>query len=139
MKLTDLIAVAPWRWARTYEDTWPHEYVLLQKDGERDLMKAVCERIHDGEAFNGYFFRRPTIYLFIGDYKYWFMSDRDTIKAIPDVGDDNREVVLTRARLYHDSRDFYIQFGDTGMRDDYPGPPWWMKRDDTRSDNDDDN
>lgn len=42
MKLTDLIAAAPWRGARTYEDTWPHEYVLLQKDGERDLMQAVC-------------------------------------------------------------------------------------------------
>ena len=30
-------------------------------------MRAHC----DGEAFNGYFFRRSTTYLFIGDYKYW--------------------------------------------------------------------
>jgi len=21
--------------------------------------------------------------------------------------------------------------GDTGMRDDYPGPPWWQKQKDT--------
>jgi hypothetical protein len=41
------------------------------------------------------------------------------------------EVVLNRARLYHDRRDFYIQYGDTGMRDDYPGPPYWMKQNDT--------
>ena len=82
MKLTELIAAASWRWARTYEDTWPHEYVLLQKDGERDLMQAVCASgFMDGEAFNGYFFRRPTVYLFVGDYKYWFMSDADTIKG----------------------------------------------------------
>ena len=139
MKLTDLIAAASWRWARTYEDTWPHEYVLLQKDDERELMKAVCRRILDGEAFNGYFFRRPTVYLFVGDYKYWFMSDADTIKGVLDDADDEREVVLNRARLYHDRRDFYIQDGDTGMRDDYPGPPWWMKRDEARSDDNDDN
>ncbi|MCY3692271.1 MAG: hypothetical protein OXH30_09770, partial [Chloroflexi bacterium] len=82
MKLTDLITAAPWREAKTYRDTWPHEYVLLQKDGERQLMRAVWQRMHDGEAFNGYFFSRPTIYLFIGDYKYWFMSSLDTIDTM---------------------------------------------------------
>lgn len=131
MNLTDLIAAAPWREAVTYRETWPHEYVLLQKDGERDLLWVVCQRMRDGEAFNGYFFSRPTIYLFIGDYKYWFMSSLDTIKAMLDDPDDDREVVLNRARLYHDRRDFYIQFGDTGMREDYPGPPYWMKQHDT--------
>ena len=55
------------------------------------------------------------------------MSDCDTIKAVLDAEDDDREVVLNRARLYHDRRDFYIQYGDTGMREDYPAPPWWMK------------
>ena len=134
MKLTDLIAAAPWREAITYRETWPHEYVLLRKDGERELMRAVCQRILDGEAFNGYFFHRPTIYLFIGDHKYWFMSDCDTIKRVLDSEDDDREVVLNRARLYHDRRDFYIQYGDTGMREDYPGPPWWLRSDDPGDD-----
>ena len=137
MKLTELIAAAPWREAVMFRKTWPHEYVLLQKDGERELMQAVCQRMRDGEAFNGYFFSRPTIYLFIGDYKYWFMADSDTIKGVLDDEDDDREVVLNRARLYHDRRDFYIQYGDTGVRDDYPGPPWWMKRDEARSSSDD--
>lgn len=31
MKLTYLTAAAPWREAVTYRDTWPHEYVLLQR------------------------------------------------------------------------------------------------------------
>ena len=131
MKLTDLIAAAPWREAVTYRETWPHEYVLLQKDGERELMRVVCQRMHDGEAFNGYFLSRPTIYLFIGDYKYWFMSSLDTINAMLEDEDHDTEVVLNRARLYHDRRDFYIQYGDTGMREDYPGPPYWMKQNDT--------
>ena len=123
MKLTDLIAAAPWRWARTYEDRWPHEYVLLQKDGERELMRAVWQRMHDGEAFNGYFFSRPTIYLFIGDYKYWFMSPLDTVNTMLEDEAHDTEMVLNRARLYHDRRDFYIQHGDTGTREDYPTNP----------------
>ena len=123
MKLTELIAAAPWREAKTFRETWPHEYVLLQKDGERELMQSVCQRICDGEAFNGYFFQRPTAYLFIGDYKYWFMADSDTIKAVLDADDDDREVVLNRARLYRDRRDFIIQTGDTGMSEDYPANP----------------
>ena len=124
MKLTDLIAQAPWREAKTYRETWPHEYVLLQKDGQRELFEAVCQRICDGEAFHGYFFRRPTIYLFIGDYKYWFMSPCDEIDLDYDGPGDS---VLNRARLYHDRRDFYIQYGDTGRREDYPAPPWWQR------------
>ena len=44
MGLTELIARAPWREAVTYRDTWPHEYVLLQKDNQRELMEAVCQR-----------------------------------------------------------------------------------------------
>ena len=44
MKLTDLIAAAPWREAVTYRDTRPHEYVLPQRDGQRTLVEAVCRR-----------------------------------------------------------------------------------------------
>lgn len=51
-----------------------------------------------------------------------FIADGDTIKAVLDNPDDEREVVLNRARLYHDRRDFYIQYGDTGRREDYPAP-----------------
>ena len=29
-----LIARAPWREAVTYRDTWPHEYVVIKKDGQ---------------------------------------------------------------------------------------------------------
>ena len=38
--------------------------------------------------------------------------------------DWNEAVVINRARLYRDRRDFIIQPGDTGKREDYPGPPW---------------
>ena len=63
------------------------------------------------------------VYLFVGDYKYWFMADGDTIKSVLDNGDDEQEVVLNRALLYRDRCDFIIQDGDTGRREDYPVDP----------------
>ena len=55
MELTDLIAAAPWREAVTYLETWPHEYVLLNRDEERTLVEDVCRRKCEGEAFVGSF------------------------------------------------------------------------------------
>ena len=52
MKLTDLIERAPWREAITFRHTWPHEYVLLQKDHQRELLEAVCERFRNNVAAN---------------------------------------------------------------------------------------
>ena len=56
MHLTELIAQAPWREAVTYRDTSPHEYFLLQKDGQRELLQAVRARFRDGEGVPGRFF-----------------------------------------------------------------------------------
>ena len=50
MKLNELITNAPWREAVTYRENWPHEYVLLQKDGQRELLEAVCERFRNCEG-----------------------------------------------------------------------------------------
>ena len=57
------------------------------------------------------FFEQQREYLFLGDYKYWTMTECVNIDL--DVGD----VVLNRARLYRDRRDFVIRKGDTGRRD----------------------
>ena len=116
MELTELIACAPWREAVTCRDTWPHEYVLLQKDNQRELLEAVCERLRKGEGVPCQFFTMPNQYLFIGDYKYWLMTP-------PDQVDWDDEEVLNRAAIYGDRRDFIIQDGDSGMRKDYPSNP----------------
>ncbi len=117
MKLTELIACAPWREAVTYRDTWPHEYVLSEKDGQRELLHAIFARFQDGEGVDCHFFRVSNKYLFIGDFKYWFNGQWDGF----DPNDD--ENVINRARLYRDRRDFVIQPGDTGMPEDYPACP----------------
>ena len=116
MSLTELIARAPWREAVTYRDTWPHEYVLTEKDDQQELLAAVCERFRAGEGVACRFFSMPNTYLFIGDHKYWLMTHWDKLE--PGVN-----YALNRARLYRDRRDFVIQPGDTGMPEDYPTTP----------------
>ena len=117
--LTELIARAPWREAVTYRDTWPHEYVLFERDDQRELLAAVVERFKAGEGVACRFFSMNNTYLFVGDYKYWLMLDYNEVDAYGAEGD----YVLNRARLYRDRRDFVIQPGDTGRSEDYPVSP----------------
>ena len=112
-----LIDKAPWREAVTYRKTWPHEYVLSQKDGQRELLEAFCDRIRRGEGVECRFFHQKRPYLFLGGYKYWMMTD------VEDVDLDSDNYVLNRAPLYGDRRDFVIQGGDTGKLEDYPKKP----------------
>ena len=117
--LTDLIRSAPWREAVTYRDSWPHEYVLSEKDRQQDLLAAVVERFKAGEGVACRFFSMNNTYLFVGDYKYWLMLDYNEVDAYGAEGD----YVLNRARIYRDRRDFVIQPGDTGRSEDYPVSP----------------
>ena len=121
MELTELIERALWREAVTYRDTWLREYVLILKDSQVQLMAAVRDRMKAGEGFVGRIFNTTPTYLIVGDYKYWFMSHHDII----DLEHDHIEHVLNRALLYRDRRDFVIQPGDTGKREDYPAEPAW--------------
>ena len=112
-----LIDNAPWREAVTYRKTWPHEYVVVKKDGQEELLAAFCERIERGEGVECRFFHQTRRYLFLDDYKYWIMVE------CSDVDLDAEDHVLNRARFYRDRRDFVIQAGDTGKREDYPAGP----------------
>ncbi len=115
LRICRLIARAPWREAVTYRNTWPHEYVLSRKDDQRDLLEVVIARFQAGEGVAGSFFGHPNAYLFVGDHKYWLMTHWDAVDL-----DDGQNYVLNRARFYRDRRDFVIQPGDTGKREDYP-------------------
>ena len=115
--IMELITNAPWREAVTYRNTWPHEYVVVKKDGQEELLAAFCERIGRDEGVECRFFHQTRRYLFLDDYKYWIMVECDEVDL--DGGDE----VLNRARLYRDRRDFVIQRGDTGRREDYPPSP----------------
>ena len=116
-RIMELIASARWREAVTYRETWPHEYVVVKKDGQEELLAAFCERIDRGEGVECQFFPQRRKYLFLGDYKYWIMTECGEVDL------EAEDEVLNRARLYRDRRDFVIQSGDTGKREDYPVSP----------------
>ncbi len=105
-----LISRAPWREAVTYRNSWPHEYVVIKKDGQQALLAAFCARIAAGEGVECRFFHQKRKYLFLGDHKYWTMTD------CPDIDLEKDDYVLNRALLYRDRRDFVIGPGDTGVR-----------------------
>ena len=111
-----LIAKATWREAVTYRDTWPHEYVLSEKDSQQDLLEAVRQRFSAGEGVACRFFSMRNTYLFLGEHKYWLMTHWDELE--PGVN-----YVINRALLYKDRRDFVIQPGDSGKREHYPAGP----------------
>ncbi|MYE55310.1 MAG: hypothetical protein F4X34_08985, partial [Chloroflexi bacterium] len=105
MGLLELIGRAPWREAVTFRESWPHEYVVIKRDGQEELFAAICKRFCAGEGVAGRFFSRENKYLFVGDYKYWFMTpcaeiDLDKVSA------DKDDYVLNRALIYRDRRDF---------------------------------
>ena len=108
--ITGLIDRAPWREAVTYGDSWPHEYVVVKKDGHEALLGAFCERIAAGEGVECQFFNQRRKYLFLGDHKYWTMTD------CADIDLETDDYVLNRALLYRDRRDFVIKPGDAGTR-----------------------
>ena len=110
MELMELIASAPWREAVTYRETWPHEYVVINQDGQQELLAAFCERISRGEGVECQFFHQHRTYLFLGDYKYW------TMRECTDIDLEVSDEVLNRALLYRDRRDFVIRAGDTGEK-----------------------
>ena len=110
MNIVELIARAPWREAVTYRNSWPHEYVVAKKDEQQALLAAFCARIAAGEGVECQFFNQRRRYLFVGDHKYWTMTDCADIDLATDA------YVLNRALLYRDRRDFVIKPGDTGTR-----------------------
>ncbi len=106
--IVGLIAHAPWREAVTYRDSWPHEYVVVKKDGQEELLAAFWARIAAGEGVECRFFNQTRNYLFVGEHKYWTMTDCSDINLEAD------DYVLNRALLYRDRRDFVIEAGDIG-------------------------
>ena len=73
LSFTELLAQAPWREAVTYRETWPHEYVLTEKDNQRDLLATLCKMFPADEGVACQFFRMENTCLFIGNHKYWLI------------------------------------------------------------------
>lgn len=86
-------------------------HVVVKQDEQQELLAAFCERISRREGVMCEFFHQKREYLFLGAFKYWTMTD------CPEIDLDAEEVVLNRALLYRDRRDFVIRNGDTGKHE----------------------
>ena len=89
---------------------------MSEKDGQQELLEAVCQRFRAGEGVACRFFRMRNTDLFLGEHKYWLMTHWDELER-------GVNYVINRAPLYRDRRDFVIQPGDTGKAKDYPAGP----------------
>ena len=86
---------------------------MVQKDGRQELLAAFCRRILQGEGVEGRFSHQSRQYLFLGDYKYWTMTE------CADIDPQTFDGVLNRAPLFKDRRDFIIRQGDTARRGEH--------------------
>ena len=62
-----------WRFAKTYVESYPHEYTLERDAGQENLARAVgcIERWGVVESF----WRAERKYLYVDDRKYWHMGE----------------------------------------------------------------
>lgn len=84
----------------------------MNRDGQQEVLTPFWERVSRGEGVECLFFHQKRRCRFLGDRKYWTMTECDVIGV--DAGHD----VLERALPYRDRRDFVIRQGDTGKREE---------------------
>jgi hypothetical protein len=80
------IESANWIFAKSYANTAPHEYNLLQ-DSDLDSFNAFCQFVNSNLVREP-FYKTWFYYCYIGEYKYWTMEK---------VGEQPR--LINRARI----------------------------------------
>ena len=67
------VAAWPWRFAKTYVESYPHEYTLERQGDPADFQRALrcIERWGVVESFWG----AERKYFYVDDRKYWFMGN----------------------------------------------------------------
>jgi hypothetical protein len=63
-----------WRFARTYVESYPHEYTLAKWGDDEDAFWKAVECIERWGVWEP-FWRARRKYLYVGDRKYWHMGD----------------------------------------------------------------
>ena len=74
MNIDELIYKNYWRFAKTYANTHPHEYIIKNKCSSEEDFNIICEYINKNGHYE-YFFNKRGTYCSIGDFTYWVMGD----------------------------------------------------------------
>ena len=70
---TDFVAISRWRFAKTYVESYPHEYTL-ERWGDVDAFRTAIQSIECWGILES-FWGTQRKYLYIDDRKYWHMGD----------------------------------------------------------------
>ena len=71
--LKKFIKEATWTFAKTYADTWPHEYIV-QERVDNDLFLALADHI-DLNGYESNFYSTKQIYFDHDGLTYWHMEN----------------------------------------------------------------
>ena len=72
-KLKQFIKDQTWTFAKTYADTWPHEYIV-QKNVDNELFLELADHI-DTYGYEDFFYKMKQIYFEYDGNTYWHMDN----------------------------------------------------------------
>lgn len=72
-ELKHFVDTTQWTFARTYADTYPHEYIVEERV-DSTLYTQMAEHI-DTNGYTEYFYQKPVIYFDYDGYTYWHMEN----------------------------------------------------------------
>ena len=72
-ELSKFTRETPWTFAKTYAETWPHEYLCSKYIDDTDLFYKLVQHIRTYSR-EGRFYRRPVWYFEEAGYTYWTMA-----------------------------------------------------------------
>lgn len=71
--LQEFIPAQEWIFAKTYADTYPHEYIVEERV-DSALYAKLAEHI-DTHGYTDYFYKKPVVYFDYDGYTYWHMEN----------------------------------------------------------------
>ncbi len=72
-KLKRFIETTKWTFAKTYAETWPHEYIVQEKT-DKEMFRELAEQI-DKYGYPSKFYDKTMIYFDQDGYTYWHMEN----------------------------------------------------------------
>ena len=62
-----------WKFAKTYADTWPHEYIV-QEEVDNELFLSLARHI-DARGYEAHFYKTKNVYFDYREYTYWSIEN----------------------------------------------------------------
>lgn len=89
--LRQFVAGAPWRFARTYAETWPHEYVVRNGENAAMILALAAHIVEHG--VDGRFYSQVRKYHHEDGKVYWIMDARPADATLVNRCDESQTFV----------------------------------------------